>query len=389
MAVPWTFFAAGEVAERWDFLTDVLPPPTGEEQRRSLRLSPRIVQQFDSLESAARRRWMETALIANGAGDWDVPFVQDASPLTAAANDGDTSISLDTTLRRFFAGSRALVMQQDHRVYEVRTIQSVASGSLTLTAGLDRDWPIGTRVIPLFEGKLASAPSLERYTSDDVPVRLEFQLTDAIDWPATAGAATYRTLPVLELRPDWSSSPEFSPERRLAIVDNDTGVPTWYDQPGIPFSLQRAGFTLVGRQAICDFWSLLYALAGRWGPVWVPSLANDLVPAAGLTTDSTTLDVDRVGLADWPLKANRRDIRIALANGTILYRRIVGVLALDDNTERLTLDSDLGVTAAADDVAQISFMALCRQDTDTNLLRWWSDGVVLAEMSLRAYLHDL
>jgi hypothetical protein len=389
MAEAWTLSAAGEIAERWDFLTDVLPPPTGEEQRRRLRPVPRIFQQFDGLESAARRRRMEHLLHANGAGDWDVPLPQDLSLLTAAADDGDTTVMLDTTTRRFVEGGRALVMLDDPLVFEVRTIASVAGDSLVFTVALARDWPIGTKVVPVFEGKLATMPALERFTSEDVPVRMEFQLTEAIDWTEDAGAAVYRDLPVLEIRPDWSTAPQVTPERRLAIVDNDTSIPTWYDQPGIPFTQFRLGFTLQGRAAIADFWSLLYALSGRWSPIWVPSFAVDMLVTADLTSAATTLDIEAIGLADWPLQVNRRDIRILLADGTVLYRRITDADAVDADTERLTLDSALGVNADTADVVMVSFLSLCRQDTDTNLLRYWSHDVVLSELTFRGYLHAI
>lgn len=391
MAEPWTYSAAGDVAERWDWLTEVLAPPTGEEQRIRLRLSPRIVQQFDSLESATRRRWMENALVANGAGDWDIPMVQDTSLLTGAALAGATGIGLDTTLRRFFAGSRVLLIGDDPRVYEVATIapSGVAAGSLTLVSGLASGWPAGTRVIPLFQGRLASIPDLERFTGDDVPVRIEFQLTDYIDWPTNAGSSTYRSLPVLELQADWSQAPTFTPERRLAIVDNETGIPTWYDQPGVPFSLHRRGFTLTTREQIAAFWGLLYALAGRCEPIWVPTLAHDFEVVSALTVAGTTLDVTRCGMSAWPLKPNRRDIRIQLVDGTVLYRRITDADLLNPTTERLTLDAAIGVNAGAEDVVLVSFLELCRQDTDTNLLRYWAEGVVLTELTLRAYLNDL
>ena len=387
MSEPWTLSAAGEVTERWEFLTNALSAATGPEQRRQLRAAPRIAQQFDSQESEARRRRMEHALLANG-GSWDVPLVQDTVALPGPLSAGADTLPVSTVGRRFVAGGRVLVFNHDDTQYEVRTVNTVASGGITLTAGLSNAWSTGV-VIPLFRSKLIVAPTLERFTGAAAFARLEFQLVDAVDWPADSGSATYRGLPVLEMRPNWSTAPQVTPERGFSTVDYDIAPPVLYEPAGVPLSLQRLGFTAVGRDEISELFSLLYALAGRCSPVWVPSHALDLIPVASLTSAGTTLDIESVGLSAWPIKANRRDLRIQLVTGEILYRRITDADALTADTERLTLDSAFDVDADASEVEQISFMAHCRQDTDVNLLRWWRDDVVLTELTFRAIPDEL
>ena len=44
---------------------------------------------------------------------------------------------------------------------------------------------------------------------------------------------------------------------------------------------------------------------------------------------------------------------------------------------------------AANAVALVSFMALCRQDTDVNKLTWWNHDTVLSELTFRAVKHGL
>jgi hypothetical protein len=61
----------------------------------------------------------------------------------------------------------------------------------------------------------------------------------------------------------------------------------------------------------------------------------------------------------YALKRNRRDIRIELANGVVLYRRIVASAVIDATTEQLSLDSPLGFDLDPDDIERISFMS-CR-----------------------------
>jgi hypothetical protein len=56
--------------------------------------------------------------------------------------------------------------------------------------------------------------------------------------------------------------------------------------------------------------------------------------------------------------------------------------------ERLVLDAAFGVDADVEDVLQVSFLMLARQDTDVNLLRYWRDDVVETELQFRGVLDN-
>jgi hypothetical protein len=384
--VVWSYSADGEVVERWEWLTDLMRAATGPEQARRLRTSPRIFQAFDALESGASRRQLENALIAHGSDTWAVPLVQDAAVLTAAASSLSTTLALDTTDRRLRVGGRVLLVADDPRTYDLGTVASVDVDAIELEAPPALAWPAGTTVVPVESGMLHVTPSLARFTGDAVPLRLEFRLTEPLDVAEDAGDATYRGLPVLEWDPDWSVEPTAQPERQQLTVDAGTGPVSVFDLPEIPLGLHRIEVVLQSRAELVAFRKLLYALAGRWGSIWVPTLAQDLRVTGALVAASSTLDVEWSGLGATDLVPNRRDIRIELASGAVLYRRITDVDALGDDQERLTLDSALGVNAAAAEVASVSYLVLRRQDSDVNLLRYWSDGVVVSELTFRGVL---
>ena len=388
-AYPWTFAAAGDVAERLEWLTDVMHAPTGAEQRRRQREAPRVFLEFDTLHSGAERRQMEHVISLNGAGDWDVPLIQDGAVLQVSPGPAATTLEADARLRRFVVGGRALVMAQDPRRFEVHEVTAFSDTEIEIDAPLANGWPAGTVIVPLVQGRLDSVPSLPRFTGDDVQARISFRLLEPMDWSAAHGMPSYRGAMVLEMPIAWSADPEHRPDRDVAVVDNSTGVPAFYDQPGIPLAAFRYQVDLVGRDEMAGFRSLLYALAGRWTPIWVPSRAVDLVAVAPLASGSPLLDVQWMGISDWPLQVNRRDVRIELADGTVLYRRILAVSALSASVERLVLDANLGVSIAASGVVLISFLCLCRQESDTNLLRYWSGDVVTSELSFRGFKHGL
>lgn len=388
-ALPWIWSAGGAFSERLDWLTDVLPAYTGPEQHRRLRLAPRIVWSFDALESSDGRRQMEAALIGNGADGWLAPLWPDAALLAAPWTVGDPTpeLALDTAFRRFKVGSSVLLIAPDHSTFEVVVVASITDTVLELEVAPASSWPAGTLVCPLVAARFEQMPNLSRFTSDDTPVKINLHSAEPVDWPEDAGAASYRGLPVLEHRPSGNADPTFAPDRMLERVDAGSGPVTVFDTVGIALSQWAAPYVLIGREEIAAFRSLLYALAGRWGVIWVPSWCDDLRVVTSLTAASANLDVAWTGYSDWPLRANRQDLRIELRDGTVLYRRVsaAGPIA---GGERLVLDAAFGVDADVEDVLQVSFLMLARQDTDVNLLRYWRDDVVETELQFRGVLDN-
>lgn len=380
-AIAWPFAIGGAITERLEWLTDVLAPPYGPPQTRKLRQHPRTVLNFDGLESASSRRWMETLLAANRVGLWHVPLAIDTTEIASAAAAAATVLEVDTAHRRFVAGGNALLLGADARTHRIVEIDTVEADSITLVDPLEEAWRAGSLLVPTIGGHLANAPTLGRFTGDDAPYSIAFRAREPLAWPADFGGVTYRDFPVFERLVDWTSDPTYLPERNIEELDNSVGPVRLYDLGGHPLPLIRFDMTLDTRPAIASYRSLLYALSGRWQPIWVPSLGQDAKLKAVNT--STTLDVDWMGIHEWELQANRRDIRIERRGAAPIYRRLTAAVEVNATTERLQIDSALPGGFNAADVTMISFMALCQQDSDTNLLRLWNRDVVTAELTFR------
>ena len=387
-AVAWPFAVGGQISERLEWLTDGLRPPYGMEQTRKLRQAPRTVLLFDGLESGRNRRWMENLLAKNGAGLWHGPLVADTTTTTSAATLGATTLAVDTDLRRFRAGGNALLVDRsDPRRYEVVEIETVLADSLELAEAMVAAWPAGSLIIPTVGVRLVDAPQISRFTGDSAPYSVSFRVDEPLDWVADFGAAEYRDLPVFEMPIDWSSDPVYTHSRDIEPLDNGTGRVLLYDRAGILLPRIAMELALFSAEAIGVFRSLLYALSGRWQPIWVPSYGQDLRLQAVAST--TTIDVEWTGFSEWPLQANRKDIRIERRSGSPVYRRVTAAAEVDIDTERLQLDAALPDGFDAADVVGISFMALCRQESDVNLLRVWSPGVMESQLTFVGCNHGL
>lgn len=387
-AVAWPFATGGQVSERLQWLTDGMDPVYGMETTRKLRQAPRVVLACDGLESGLNRRWMENLVAMNGAGLWHAPLVVDATTTDGAAAAAATAVPVDTAFRRFFAGGNAMLVDAGNpRRYEIVEISAVNADSLDLVDPLSNAWPANSLILPTIGAYLDTTPQFSRFTGDDAPYSVAFRVAHPMDWPADFGDATYRDLPVLELPVYWTQDPTYTPARTLSTMDDGIGPMRLLDRPGITLPKIGLEATLVGAEEIATHRSLLYALSGRNHPIWVQSYAQDF--ALQSIVSSLAIDVAWSGFSEWPLQANRRDIRIARHGAAPIYRRIDAVAGVDGDTERLALDAALPDGTVAEDIAGISFMALCRQDADINSLRAWGHGVVQSQMTFKGCNHGL
>lgn len=387
--VVWSFAVGGELEEKWEHLTEPLPASTGPQYHRELRGDPRITISFEGLESARGRRTLENLLHNNGSGQWRVPLANDSAPLTVGADAAAEEISLIPEFRRFAAGAYVMLQHGAGGKFELALVSAVNEESLSLSAPLASAWPAGTLVTPLYTGRLAMTPRLPRFTGDDAPYAVAFVLDDVIDQPASFGELTYRDLPVFEWQPAWQSDPVHAAERRATVVDEKTGPITVIDMPGFAFPEMTQDQVLDGRAEIASFRALLRALCGQQAAIWVPTWVPDFLLVAAVADGANTLDVEHSGYATEDPPRNRRDIRIELADGTVVYRRITSAEAVSAHVERLTLDATIGTGFGAGEVLGISFLVPCCQASDTNVFRFWREDVAFVEMGFEAVGNDV
>lgn len=386
---PWTFGEAGDLRQTFEWRTDVIAGRRGSEQRRCLRLSPRQRLRFDVLPDPRPRRYLETLLWANGGAFWDVPLPMHALRLEAPLPAGSAIIAAAVAAPAFVAGGRVLLVGDDPQQFEVLTVDAVLPEQLVLLAPIAGAWPPGTRLVPLRRGRMPKAPRVPRFTGDAALVTAEFLLAEPVDYAASFGASTYRGMPVLEIQPTWSADPEYSPERDITVVDEETGPQVLFDLVGMPRTSQKLSFSLAGQPEIDAFVSLVHALAGRWKAIWLPTFARDLHVVADVAAASLSIDIENAGITARPGGVNRTDLRIELHDGTVFYRRVESSAVVDAHVERLTLDVALGQAVGAQDVAAVSFLWLGRLEADVVTLSWWSSDVVLCDLTFRGFRHDL
>lgn len=338
-----------------------------------------------SFEVAAFRsadRQLVDMLLAGHSGPWLLPIWPDVQRLAGALQAGDTYISCRTVDFDFSSGGRALLWAAPNR-WEVLTVDSVEGLGLALSSPALNGWPTGTRLYPLRRADVQPGGEERLRTDCASRRRVAFDLDEPSDWPVLSALPDYLGHSVLTARPDWSEDPTAAYDRLRQAAEFPGAVRLTYDLPDQALREQSTQWKLAGRPRKSWYRSLLYTLSGRCVPMWLPSFASDLTPAAPVAGGTTALQVRWAGYTQLGRsRHNRRDLRIELTDGTVLYRRIVAAVEAGD-VEMLTLSDALDAGAVAPErIRKVSFMALATLASDAVEIQYATDGDGMATSTL-------
>ena len=150
--------------------------------------------------------------------------------------------------------------------------------------------------------------------------------------------------------------------------------------------MQEFRWFLTERNEQIQLRQLFYYLTGCQKNIWVSSHASDFNVIA---VNGQILDIENVGFYEIGLMPGRKDVVITLCNGDVLYRRIETVAAVSDEIERLLLNDSINVNA--EDILSVSFLTLCRLDSDS--VSWEhvtdADGLANITCSFRGIRDEL
>lgn len=386
VAFGWLVDWSKPITESLQWLTDILQSQTGYEQRRSLRLAPRINFDAELLLYDAERQYFDLAMIGWGAKTFAMPVWNQQQWLKTAHVIGDLVIYCDTSHRNFRANRLAILRGQTAFDNETIEVESVLADRLILKRQLQRNWPKGTCLSPAVTAQLNSQPNLIKRTDRMIRTSVSLAVTEPIDHLEKLPPTLYRGYPVLEEKPNEKNDLTHSYERLLTQLDNKTGLTLQKDLAQATFGLYQYDWMTSGRAQQADLRALFYALRGSQKAIWLPTFSSDLTLKTIIISSSQTMDIQWCGYARFAQKQlGRQDIQISLKNGTVLYRRITSATEINESTERLAVDQSFSAQINPSDVINISFISLCRLSNDTLTFEHIndSDGIAKASVTWR------
>ena len=376
------------VTETLEWLTVILASPSGAEQRRKMRISPRRYIEYDLMVQANARVLYDLLLKSQAGGlrFFYVPVWPDIFRLSTALGPDLVYLIANVPAYSEYMAGGLLILYTDEFNFEVCAIDSVNDLGVQLTVAPAALWPAGTRCMPLVMCRVETDPTASKASGDLLTATVRFLSAQANDYPTVPLTwDSYLSAVVLDDQPDEVDNLSHTYQRIMTVLDNKFGLPAMTDTGGAGFDLRQFTWFLNGRQAHAAWRSKMYALAGQLTPLWVPTFFHDLVMASPMAAADTYMSVALCGYTacGGSSLAGRQDIRIELTDGTHMYRRITasGVVG---NTEQLAM-APLGRDLGPLDVTRISFMSFCRLSADAVAVKHITDisGITTATALFR------
>lgn len=358
--------------------TDIITGFSGVEQRISTLPKPRTsIEARLFIDDEDIHRFYRAALFQRIGDDWQVPLRSEPVVTDTSVTGGATSLSGDFSTFDDLGLTTHYVETPDGTTYETIAVSSVGASSLSLSSPLVGDYPAGSRVYPLYVGKIRDSASIERAAVNVGLLRFTLDRSGIAELGgAGATVNTYDSLPLMELRPlNESSVSEAHSEKRLRA---DAGAIFAEFRPQDNSAIGHQRVWRVSTKADLQYLkAFLDDVKGRqktWlMSTWRDDLELDSQPGIGASTIDVTNDTDYN--ADWWPDTTHRRLSITTAAG-VIQRSINSVTPGSPTT--ITLDSALPATADGSTINQLSFLEQVRFATDEFEIRHSNRGSVMS-----------
>lgn len=378
--------SARPITEHLSYTTNVLQSEPDYQQR--INAQPhhveRTLEYFVTPTSARARAMLQAALWTPGQ-TYKLPIAKDWGPLTAQADSGANTLSLDTTLRDYEIGSYVVVWEDVYQPWTAQFFQitSRTDTELGISPDVGSTLPIGSTVMP---ARLAILPdddlSINSHLIDRETAALQFEIlstelsTQRLS-PYTP-TDTYLGLEVFSLeraKVEWVDSAQYQIRRRQQGVGTSAGndfqraIDTGSPQT-IPLRV-----LLASRAAQAEFYGWMDARQGKTNPVWVVSEDNDLHVTA---RDAGSITIDYIGYTSlYNTHSARRHLAFKKTDGSVVYKMITAAVDNADGTETLSVSNPPALAT----IAKVSFLKLCTAPDQYELTDHRDGGEFITETS--------
>lgn len=378
-----------QLLERLQFRTDAIVSEDYTTQTRATRLTPRRSFEYSlGADLQLRQRFANSAYLRGG-GRWYLPTWVDGVELVAPASASADTLPAPPLGRPFRVGDALFIQSPDLATFELAEVAAIGLSTITLAGALEFSYPAGSMVYPALRARIDMQFSQSAFTASALYGRIKFNVAEPNPFPAGEWDQLYRGVPVLLDRPETTRDPETVMQWMLDGLDDEIALPVFGDPVGVPLYRQAHDWKFQTRAEIDRFRGMAYALEGKQRSIWVPTWADDLTLQATLNAGATGLRVKRCAASALLGKTNRRDLRIETTDG-VYYRRIVA--AADPGSgayETLTLDASLPVALTLANVIQISYMAVCRSESDNFEFNYFTGESAELASAWRARQNDV
>jgi len=376
------------IVETLSWKTDVIVSYDGSEQRVSLRREPRREMRFDITTNNQETQKLDSLLMNWLARPFAIPVWQDETRLTSQALAGTYTVYLDTIGRDYVVGNSVIFFTSFDDV-ETAEIVAITDTSLDIKLPIISTQVEGTLVYPIRIGRLPDKMSTAFITPKVDTAKMSFNIIKNDNDPLTEVPNTYRSVPILEDRPNYTEELKTGYNVNIEMLDNLLAEPYVDLENG--FNKVTTSFTWIKKNKadLQTLREMLHARRGRRTPIWVPTWNHDLTMVGSALLGSNILTVkahDRSLHVDGMY--NRRDLMIIKKDGSKHYCRINSSVQVG-STEELAVSPSLPFAVNADDVEVMCYIEICRLSSDTVEIEWITPLISKITLGFTTLFYDV
>jgi hypothetical protein len=373
------------ITQEYQWKTDVLQAYDGTEQRFKLRANPRQQFSFDTLTEDLETNRLDALLWNWQSRVFAVPLWVDAALLTKPVAANQKTIPINTQHLNY--QPEGLVVLINGQQVKALEIASVTNDHIALKRVLNEPWLIGTIVCPALLARLPAQQSVSRLTAGITQASWSFE-SDSNDSMRTIvpTQSTYRNHPVLTFKPNRSNPIDQQYLRLTSLLDNGINSATIDDHGKQPNIISSVEFILENKAQVAEFKNCLQQCAGRHKPFWMPTWQADLNSLELMAKGSRNMTIHNIGSSmHYQRQPGKQDVMVLLRDGTRIYRHVTGAVISDSNSQKelLTFKKPLNQIINPQDILMISFLGLCRLDSDLVEFEWLTYDIARVVLKIR------
>ena len=371
--IVFAFVPEIEVQESLEWLTDIIKPNDGigSEQRFIVRKIPRQAFSYSiKLQTAQEQARFDAAIFGWHKRYFGLPIWTEKVRHITTITAGAATITVDTTNADFRDASYAVIWKSLTE-YEAVKITTVAAGSLTLDLPVVATYTGVKYIIPCRITQVKG--NIER-TNDEVAfsrVQVNFAVKDNILLTGFTATQTYLGLPVILTGSVIGiQDKSYSSDSDSFAQDYEAGDFDYYSDSEFNFLGQNWTFYNDTRAKCWDFRLFLHSLLGRQGTCWMPTYREDVVATDVIGAADMSFHIVNIELAsNMTYNALRTHLAFIFSDGTVICKKITGIVEADETEEVVSMDTSLGVEVPIGGCI-ISFLDLNRQASDLVEIDW-------------------
>lgn len=370
------------VKDKLEWGTDIIDAKDGSEQRISYRPIPRLECSFQIwLENERARAEFEAAMFTGQRKGWGLPTYYEYVETSQLRFPGATELDIDTTKSDFRDGGMAILMRpNDPDGYEIVSISTVEDNKINLSSPITGGWFGPYWVIPIRIGYLSPNIKYKAEPSGGGYASMTLRVAENASIFGYVAETTYNSLPVLTQASLVDKFLSRTSKANAFLTDYDTGKMILHSDEDFNNFIQEHKFRQESIESVWAFREFLNYLQGRLKVVYSPTFDSDLRQQSTIGSGDTTFFVSNIGLVNgMGVNTLRTHLAFLYTDGTIKYREILTITAIDDDNEQIGIDTPLDISTEVGDCV-ISFLdkyRLLQDDVSiTYHNRDWSDAKV-------------